>query len=314
VTADGWIERARPAWLRLEAFAARLGRLAPAEMLEFVALYRRATCDLARARTLDAPPEIVEYLNDLVGRIHFQVYSVPSRGLQRIAEFFAALFPRAVRRNRGYVLASALLLLLPAAAGYAMVAADPALLRVLAPPEFADQIDQYGAVSSMGWSDLSGMTGFYVANNTQVSFFAFAGGLLVGIGSLFVLVNNGALLGAVFAGAAGAGQLGPLLDFIASHAALELTAIVLGGAAGLRLGAALLNPGDVTRPRALVEAGREAGLIMFGVIALLALAAVFEAWVSHALPSALRWGVGIANAGWLFAYLALAGRRAGASS
>src|SRR5207247_2130587 len=79
-------------------------------------------------------------------------------------------------------------------------------------------------------------------NNIRVAFFAFAGGVLAGLGTLYVLVANGVQLGAVLGAAQHYGVAGLLLTFISAHGYLELTMIVISGAAGLRLGDALLRP------------------------------------------------------------------------
>ena len=91
------------------------------------------------------------------------------------------------------------------------------------------------------------MFGFYIRNNIGVAFQCFAGGLFAGLGTLFFLAYNGAFSGAIAGYLTERGLSSTFYSFVATHSAFELTAIVLSGAAGLRIGHALLAPGR--RPR-----------------------------------------------------------------
>src|SRR3546814_5030348 len=95
----------------------------------------------------------------------------------------------------------------------------------------------------------------------------FAGGLLAGVGSLLVLVFNGVMFGTVAAHLQGIGHGGPFWRFVVGHAAPELSAIVVAGTAGLRLGLGLVAPGRRRRIDALVEGGRIGGKLCIGVFA-----------------------------------------------
>jgi uncharacterized membrane protein SpoIIM required for sporulation len=101
-------------------------------------------------------------------------------------------------------------------------------------------------------------------------------------------------------------------SFVATHSAFELTAIVLSGAAGLRIGHALLAPGRLTRRQALVDATRESAVILYGVVAMLLVAAGVEAFWSSARWLAPSVKYSVAAACWLavLAYFMRQGRRA----
>lgn len=312
-----FLRRNRPEWARIEAYAARLdGKgqpLSGTELFTLVSLYRKITGDLARARMLKLHPEVIDYLNQLVGRVHFLVYAPPPYPMKKALDFFRSGFPRAVRRQWRHVLAAALLLLVPAFAAYAAVLVEPSLASAFAPPGYAETIEKAFGQSFGKESRGSGMgalsTSFYIVNNVQVSFLAFSTGALLGLGSAWVLVFNGLILGGVGALIRQHGLSHNFWSFVASHGGIEMGAIVLAGAAGMRVGFALLNPGLRTRKAALVEAGREAGLLMFGVIVMLAIAAMLEAWVSPStLPNGLKLTLGALNLAGLVAYLTFAGR------
>jgi uncharacterized membrane protein SpoIIM required for sporulation len=312
-----FIRRNKPDWERLEGYAAKLdgrgGGLTGRDLFAFLSLYRKVTGDLARARTIQARPEVVDYLNGLVGRVHFRVYATRTYPFAKFLDFFRRDFPQATRRAWRQVLASALLLLLPAVAAYAAVGVNPSLGTAFAPPGYVDQIDEaFG--DGFGKKDRpSGMNAlmhsFYIVNNVQVSFLAFATGALLGLGSAYVLIMNGLILGGVGAIVAGKGLSLNFWSFVASHGGIELGAIVISGAAGLLIGLAVLAPGALPRSRALAVAAKDAGLLMGGVITLLVLAAAIEAWISpSSLDSSVKLTIGAVNLAALFAYLGFAGR------
>jgi uncharacterized membrane protein SpoIIM required for sporulation len=315
-----FLKRNRPEWARIEAYAARLdgkGKpLSGSELFALVSLYRKITGDLARARMLQLHPDVVDYLNQLVGRVHFLVYAPPPYPFRKVLDYFRSGFPQAVRRQWRYVLASILLLIVPALASYWAVTAEPSMATAFAPPGYVEQVEQsFG--ESFGKEDRpSGMgalaTSFYIVNNVKVSFMAFALGAFFGLGSVTVLAFNGMILGGVAAVIRMHGLSYNFWSFVASHGGIELGAILLAGAAGMRVGFSLLNPGMKTRKAALAEAGREAGLLMFGVIVMLGLAALIEAWISpSSLPNGLKLTLGAVNLATLTAYLTLAGRAPG---
>ena len=305
-----FLRKSRADWSRLEAYAARLGQLDSKELLEFIALYRKATSDLARARTLGARSDVVDYLNHLVGRIHFQVYTTPGWSMRKFLRFFTHWLPQTFRRCKAHVVAATLMLLVPALAGYVAVSADPALIRVFAPPQFVELIDQYGRIDQRGAGEMSAYTTFYIINNVTVSFLAFTSGLLLGLGSFYHLVKNGAILGAMLAAVGQAGATRPFVSFISAHGGIEMFAIVLAGAAGLRIGTAMINPGEVSRGRALIEAGIDAGTLMFGVILMLLIAAGVEAWISPSpnIPDVAKWILGVLILSSVIAYYCVVGR------
>jgi uncharacterized membrane protein SpoIIM required for sporulation len=156
------------------------------------------------------------------------------------------------------------------------------------------------------------MFGFYIRNNIGVAFQCFAGGLFYGIGSLFFLAYNGAIGGAVAGYLTERGMSPTFYSFIATHSAFELTAIVLSGGAGLKIGHALLAPGRLTRGAALVRATAESAIIIYGVAVLLLIAAAVEAFWSSAgwLPASVKYSV--AGICWVsvLGYLVIQGRRA----
>jgi len=110
-----------------------------------------------------------------------------------------------------------------------------------------------------------------------------------------ILVSNGANLGAAFGFFAAVGKLPLLLGLLAPHGLIELTSVVIAGAAGLRLGWTVIDPGDRPRRTALAAEARRSIVLVFGVAATLLVAGIIEGFVTgSALPTAVRVGIGIA--------------------
>lgn len=310
-------KRHRGEWKRLETYADRLDgkgtAMGPGDLFAFLSLYRRVAGDLARARGAKMSPKLVEYLNQLVGRVHFRVYAGRAYPLHRIWEFFLSGLPRMVRRLGPYVLASAALLFVPAVAAYVAARTNPDLAAVFSPPGYIEGMERaFG--ESFGKEERPAAVGafmhsFYIVNNVQVSFWAFALGVFLGLGSMYVLSVNGLILGGVGAAVLDHGLAYNFWSFVAPHGGIELGAIVLSGAAGLRIGLSFVNPGMKTRAASLVDGARDAGLVMLAVVAMLLVAAAIEAWISPStLPNPVKLALGALNLGALLAYFGLAGR------
>src|SRR5262249_27965486 len=124
------------------------------------------------------------------------------------------------------------------------------------------------------------MFGFYIWNNIRIGFQTFAGGLLFGVGSLWFLGANGIIIGAVAGYLTQVGYSQTFWSFVAGHSSLELTAIVIAGAAGLRLGLAVIAPGNLSRRAALVAAARPGVRLMYGAAIMFLAAAFVEAFWS----------------------------------
>jgi uncharacterized membrane protein SpoIIM required for sporulation len=282
------------------------------------ALYRRACEHLALARARSYPAFLLDRLDRLTSDAHQLIYQHREYGLVRLRHLIAVEFPRTVRAHAAYVWTAALLLLLPTFVIGWLVYSRPEMILSIVDANTAASFEQMysNSAESIGRERAASsdwmMFGFYIGHNVGIAFQCFAGGLFAGIGSVFFLVYNGAIFGAIGGYLAERGLSATFFSFVATHSAFELTAIVLSGAAGLRLGHAFLAPGRHGRLQSLVLAARECAVILYGVVALLLLAAAVEAFWSSArwLPHAVKYSV--AAVCWLavLGYLALQGRRA----
>lgn len=149
-----------------------------------------------------------------------------------------------------------------------------------------------------------------MTNNIRVAIFAFAGGMLLGLGTLYVLVFNGLYTGAIFGIVTNYGLGTRLLSFASGHGAIELSVICLAGGAGLMLADAILRPGMLTRVEALRQAGLRSVQLLLGGASLLVIAGTIEGFLSpSAAPSWVKYGTGIVTGILLYGYWIFAGRK-----
>lgn len=279
---------------------------------------RRTSEHLSLARHRGYSADLVARLHDLAMRSHQQLYRRRLDLAGRLLELVRADIPRACRREAGLLALSHLLFYGPLLVATLAILQEPGRVHAVLDPAtlgaLEEMYDPEGAHflrEREADSDLL-MFGFYVWNNVGIGFRTFAAGALVGLGPILILGYNGVVIGAVFAHLHNVGFGGTLSSFVVGHGSFELTAIVLAGAAGARLGLAWLVPGAWSRPEALRRAATRALPLVQGAGLMLVAAAVIEAFWSSStlLPAGLKYTVGAALWLLVYAWLLLGGRRA----
>lgn len=289
---DSFVDRHGPGWARLRELTERAA-LTPDESDELVRLYLRASSHLATARRRYADAALLLELNTLVARANARVHGTRSRTLQGVRHAFTHTFPAAMWHLRRPILLATAVFLAVFAATTVWIATSPAALDVALPPEVRDAYlaEDFEAYYS---SQPSGQFGTLVfTNNARVGILAFASGIAFAVPTLAVLAYNALNVG-VAAGAFHAAGTAPLFwGLILPHGLLELTAIFVAAGTGLRLGWAIVAPGDRTRGAALTEEARRAIVIVIGLVLVFLVAAVLEAFVTPSpLPTWARVGTG----------------------
>ncbi|HET6319207.1 MAG TPA: stage II sporulation protein M [Chloroflexota bacterium] len=287
-----------------------------AEQIEAVGqAYRQVVSDLAIAQRDFPDDQLTLWLNGLATRAHLRLYRAPAPSWRRLGRFFSTDFARRFRAAWRYLLVAAVLLFAPAVVAYVGALLDPTLRDALVPAQMR-QVMQNGRT----WTDIQpamrpGMATLIFTNNIQVAFLAFAGGVLFGLGTVYVLLTNGLMLGGVL-GAAQYYGVAPLLwAFVSPHGYLELTCICITGAAGLMMGDALLRPGLLLRREAVARAARRAVELVAGAAPVLVVAGLIEGFVSPSeLPTWSKFVIGPLVGALLYALLLSVGRRSGANT
>ncbi len=319
MTESEFIARRRGAWQEIERMLAvkrGAGSLREAASVRrFPGLYRELCGDLNRARAEHYSLPLQERLNRLVLDSHILLYRAPRLEPLKALKKGMSDAPAAVRASRKLVLACALAFYGTAALFFAWANGnrdrasdflgadavsnieamyDPESEHFLHPREVTGDADMFG---------------YYISNNIGIGLGTMAAGVLAGLGSLVVLVFNGAFLGAAAAVAATAGYSSSFFPFVCGHAAFELTAIILFSASGFILGRAILAPGRLSRYEALRRAGARSLPLAGLAFALMAIAAGVEAfWSSRPMESAVKYAVAAALWALVAAYLAGGGR------
>lgn len=282
---DELLRRRRPAWeaLRARTTTARRtpGALSPGDVDELVDGYLRTSADLATLRTRADEPALEAELTRLVADASAVVYGTSSRSGSALRRLVTEELPAAVWAIRLQVLIAAAVLVVPALLAGALLVTDDRALPTLGSEEQLQQyveedfVDYYTDNPNPVFSALVG------TNNIQVGILAFGAGVLGGLPTLYVLAFNGLNIG--FAGGliTAYGRPEVFWTSILPHGLLELSAIVVSGAAGLRLGWALLAPGDRSRADALADEGQRAAVVMLvGVVPAFVVAALVEGFVT----------------------------------
>jgi uncharacterized membrane protein SpoIIM required for sporulation len=273
---------------------------APETPADFPKLYREICRDLSLAVQRRYTPQLLDRLNALALGGHRQLYWRNTNFGAAFVRFVAHGFPARVRADWAFVATSAALFALPGLLLFALALLHPELVYSVIPPEQMSEFESmYDPASRRIGSDRGAasdiqMFGFYIFNNIGISFRTFATGIAWGIGSAFFLLTNGLLFGALSAHIIHLGFEQTFFPFVIGHSSVELTGIILSGAAGLKLGYALIAPGRHTRVDALRQAASESVQLVYGVIAMLVLAALCEAfWSSKSsIPYELKLAVG----------------------
>lgn len=322
---EAFIAKHQIQWETLERWLDSVGKAAdmpPAQSIPpdgIPRLYRQVCQHLALARERQYSVLLMDRLNGLVLRAHQRIHGARAGLSMDGLDYVRSGFPRAIRAEWRLVALSALLMLGPYAAMMIAVRLQPeAAFMMLPPSQLAGYEAMYQpenkAVGPAREADTDvAMFGFYIRNNIGLDFQCFATGLLLGLGSIFFLIYNGLMFGTVEGHLVNAGLARTFYGFVVGHSALELTAAIFAGAAGMKIGFAWLAPGRRSRLASLRSAAKTAVRMMYGTAAMTLMAAFVEAfWSSQMdIPFGLKLSFGGAVAALLLGYFLLAGRRAG---
>ena len=308
------LELRRENWQALERMCVQMERrarrkLGAAGAARFAAMYRAACADLALADAYQLPPDTIEYLHQLVGRAHNQLYRSRTFNFRTWRrEMFQEVPARLLRDGALWL-----------AVGIFWGGFLSSMYLAFTSPDYANRLvgEEMRAMFEENFSqpmgdrdsDISGfMAGFYIRHNISIGLQCFAAGLLLGIGGLLTTLFNAVFLGAVFGHMLTVPQGENFFNFVTAHGPFELTAIVLCAGAGMRLGFSLLDTGGLSRAASLRRAGHEAMPSMGAAMFLFAMAALIEGFLSpSSLPYYVKAAVAIISTVLLVCYVVVLG-------
>jgi uncharacterized membrane protein SpoIIM required for sporulation len=285
VKLDRFIADRRPSWDELDALLVeargRPQRLGAEKMRRLGTLYRGAAADLALARRRFPAEATVHALEDLVGRAHAVVYGTAVRR-ESAVHFVTHGYWRRVRERPVLLAVAAFLLFAPMLVAGLWAWDDPGAAGALLPSqsEAVGQPRTEGTNLGLSGAERAQFAASISTNNIQVTFGAVAGGITFGLLTAGMMLFNGVLIGVVAGVGVAAGNGSALVELIVPHGVLELSCIVVAGAAGLRMGWALVDPGRRPRGQALITEGRAAIELVLGTALWLLVAGLTEGLVT----------------------------------
>jgi uncharacterized membrane protein SpoIIM required for sporulation len=297
-----FIHSRRPDWRRLEHILERvegsgLRSLDEEEAVEFGRLYRRAASDLNQAQTFVSGDATVQYLNDLVARCYLLIYGRRRFDFRSLARHFVWGYPAVFRRYFLHFLLATVIFLGGGVFGFIASFYDPSSRAMLLPADMPTIQPGESAHDVQSTGEFLAFSAFLFRNNMNVSLLAFALGITLGVGSVWLLFYNGVMTGALCAVFVEAGQLLSFATGILPHGVLEIPAAIIGGAAGLVLAQGMIRARPWPRLEEMARAGKEGLFLVSGCFPLLVLAAILEAGVARAPEWFLGSGLKLAVAG-----------------
>lgn len=297
---DAFVAAHQGAWKRLQELtdhARHVTRVSPDELDEMVHLYQRAGANLANARIeYAADASLVNRLTLLVADAHGVLYGQRDTEVRRgIVQFATLTFPAAIYGLRRYIAVAALLTVVPWAVFQIWLAVSPTAFDVAAPAATSQQYINQDFADYYRDQPSQNFAAQVFLNNVRVGFLAFAAGALFCVFTIALLVWNGANVGMAGGLFTHVGQWDKFWGLILPHGMLEISAVVVAGAAGLRIGWSIIDPGDRPRFHALVDEARRAGTVLVGLVVAFLLAASVEGFVTgRPWPTWVRVGIGVA--------------------
>jgi uncharacterized membrane protein SpoIIM required for sporulation len=302
--ADRFTRERQAGWDELADLVRRAGTrpqgLGAEALLRLGRRYRAAAADLALARRLFPGHPVTRLLERLVTEARQSVYATEARRRSLRTFLATGYWQRVLERPLMLGIALALLFV-PMALAAVWAVDDPAAAIGIVPGDFQAAVEPGSHTGAPATDEAAAASSALYTNNIRVTFLAVAGGVLLGLGTAAVTVFNGGLIGAIFGLTIENGAFNELLRFVLPHGLLELTCIVVSAMAGLRLGWAIVDPGQLTRGASLRREARTAIEIVLGTMPWLVLAGLIEGFVSPRqlpLPAALVVGLIAAGAYW----------------
>ncbi|WP_156686440.1 stage II sporulation protein M [Mycobacterium sp. Marseille-P9652] len=308
---DAFVLTHRGTWDRLEELIAKRRSLTGAEVDELVELYQRVSTHLSILRSASSDSVLIGRLSSLVARARSAVTGAHAPLSRTFVRFWTVSFPVTAFRTWRWWLGTAATFFAVVVVIAAWVAGNPEVQSAIGTPSDIDQLVNHDVASYYSDHPAAAFALQIWVNNSWVSAQCIALSVVLGIPIPVVLFQNAANLGLIAGLMFHAGKGGLLLGLLLPHGLLELTAVFLAGATGMRLGWSVVAPGDRPRGQVLAEQGRAVVSVAVGLVAVLLVSGLIEALVTPSpLPTFVRVGIGVVAEAAFLAYVVYFGRRA----
>ena len=270
---------------RLEKEPATVG---PKDILRLGELYTELISDLNQLNQIPENSAQRQRVNKLALRAYGAIYQPSSMSILDMLLFFIFGFPKIVREKLPYILAATLIFMFSALIGYLCINEKSKLIDLVIPPakqeaykEAIKSIDRYAPhpdARGPRFNDAS----FIMTNNIRVSAQAFAYGIFIGVGTIYILILNGLLLGGLASLYTTGGLSAYFWSLILPHGGIELLCVFIAGGAGMMIGHSLLSPGNLSRRDSLILEGGKAIKLILGIVPMLVAAGLIESYITPA--------------------------------
>lgn len=284
-----FIQQHRADWKALEEQARLLSKkrsqLTTTNIDQFDILYQKAAQNLSYSQTYFPNQEVTQYLNQLVSKAHNILYQSEHSSWKQVRYFFSTKFIGLLLEQWKGILIAMFLFFLGGLASFLVVADEPLQLYSILPADMAQSIMDPGdleANAHAGNIDATLMSAQIMTNNIQVAILAFAGGLFFGILTVYILIYNGIIVGALAGLFWSSGNSYVFWAYIVPHGIIELIAIFIAGGAGLLMGYKLFVPGNLSRKYQLKRHTLRSVQLLLGTIPIFIIAGVIEGFITPA--------------------------------
>ena len=297
-----WIARRETSWQELEKLLTKIEKkglksLSAKEISQLASLYRSVSGDLARARTHNLGETLVKELQILTSRSYNQIYQGSRRQeSESVLVFYQWILPQTLRQTMPYTIFATAIFTIAGLIGWWFSWHDPKFMTLILPESMISLVRDRGELW-MGriLTDQPGSSAGIMVNNIRVCFVTVAGGIVLGLYTIYILFLNGLLIGVVGALVGQNNLAFPFWAFVFPHGSLELPAIFISGAAGFLIAKALLFPGRLKRSDAFKIYGEKVAHLVFGLVPMLVIAGIIEGFISPSpfFPDVLKYGIGV---------------------
>jgi len=248
-------------------------------------LYVELTNDLAYAQSQYPGSKTTKYLNQLSLKVHDSLYKNRKEQSSRLITFWTQEIPSLYAEKQKEVLYSFIVFTIAFAIGFISSHQEPDFVRLILGDQYVNMtlsnIEQNDPLAV--YKDERELTMFFgiTLNNVQVSFYAFVLGLITSVGPAYLLINNGIMLGSFLEFFNRFNLLEKSLLVVFIHGTLEISAIILAGAAGFVFGNSFLFPGTHSRIRSFVTGAKEGLKMVIGLVPIFIMAGLLESFVTR---------------------------------
>jgi uncharacterized membrane protein SpoIIM required for sporulation len=308
---DAFVLAHRSTWDRLDRLIKRRRQLSGAEIDELVELYQRVSTHLSMVRSASSDSVLVGRLSSLVARARSAVTGAHAPLWSEFVRFWRVSFPAVVYRAWRWWLATAVAFFFVAAVIGFWVAGSPEVQAAVGTPSEIDQLVNHDFASYYSEHPAGVFAWGVWVNNSTVAAMCIAYSVVLGLPIPYVLFQNAANVGVIAGLMFNAGKGDIFLGLLTPHGLLELTAVFVAAAAGMRLGWSVISPGNRPRTQVLAEQGRAVVAVAVGLAVVLLVSAVIEAMVTPSpLPTFMRIAIGVLAEVAFLAYIIHFGRKA----